>query len=71
MVTIVTELVALHALNVEKQVVLHPCEEYAVLPPVAVIVPEHMALQSLAVRKAVQEEDDEDEEDVRIDDALD
>lgn len=47
--TVVIELVALHTLNFEKHVVLHPWLEYAVLPPVAVMAPEQMALQSLAV----------------------
>ena len=61
MLTVVIELVALHALNVEKQVVLHPWDEYAVLPPVAVMVPEQMALQSLAVFKAVQDDDDDED----------
>ena len=68
MLTVVIELAALHALNVEKHVVLHPWLEYAVLPPVAVMTPEQMALQSLAVCIAVQ--DDEDEEDDCEDDCV-
>lgn len=47
--TVVIELVALHALNVGKHAVLHPWLEYAVPPPSVVITPEQMALQSLAV----------------------
>lgn len=47
--TVVIGSVALHALNVEKHVVLHSWLEYAVLPPVAVMTSEQMALQSLAV----------------------
>ena len=57
--TVVIELVALHPLNVEKHVVLHPWLECAVLPPVAVMTPEQMALQSLAVCIAVHDDEDD------------
>ena len=57
-VIVVIEFVALQAVNVEKHVVLHPWREYAVLPPVGAIVPEQMALQSLAVCIAVQDDED-------------
>ena len=43
---VVTELVALQALTVEKHVVLHPLLEYAVLPPSASTTPEQVELQS-------------------------
>ena len=52
---VVIELVALHALNVEKHIVLQPWLEYAVISPLAVMAPEQMALQSLAVCKVVQD----------------
>ena len=55
--TVVIESVALHALNVLKHVVLHPWLECAVLPPVAIMTAEQIALQSLAVCIAVHDDE--------------
>lgn len=68
--TVVIELVAPHALNMEKHVVLHPWLECAVLPPSAVMTPEQMALQSLAVCIAVHDDEYDGEFDC-VDEGLD